>query len=62
MALVVVLQEDEDVLNVYRNLKIFCEMAPWSIFLATPKGSIVILPHLSAPVGSPSHGFARLRN
>ena len=28
MALVVFLQEDEDVLSVYRNLKIFCETAP----------------------------------
>ena len=29
MTLVVFLQEDEDVLSVYRNLKIFCETAPW---------------------------------
>ena len=28
MALVVFLQEDEDVLCVYRNLNIFCETAP----------------------------------
>ena len=28
MALVVFLQEDEDVPSVYRNLKIFCETAP----------------------------------
>ena len=28
MALVVFLQMDEDVLSVYRNLKIFCETAP----------------------------------
>ena len=34
MALVVFLQEDEDVLSVYRNLKIFCETAP-SMPLAT---------------------------
>ena len=27
MALVVFLQDDEDVLSVYRNLKIFCETA-----------------------------------
>ena len=32
MALVVFLQEDEDVPNVYRNLKIFCETAPWMLF------------------------------
>ena len=31
MALVVFLQEDEDVPIVYRNLKIFCETAPWSV-------------------------------
>ena len=30
MALVVFLIEDEDVLSVYRNLKIFCETAPWT--------------------------------
>ena len=29
MTLVVFLQEDEDVLSVYRNLKIFCETAHW---------------------------------
>ena len=29
MALVVILQEDEDVISVYRNLKIFCETPPW---------------------------------
>ena len=29
MALVVFLQEDEDVPSVYRNLKIFCETAPY---------------------------------
>ena len=29
MALVVFVQEDEDVPSVYRNLKIFCETAPW---------------------------------
>ena len=28
MALVVLLQEDENVPSVYRNLKIFCETAP----------------------------------
>ena len=28
MALVVFFQKDEDILSVYRNLKIFCEMAP----------------------------------
>ena len=28
MAVVVFLQEDEDVPSVYRNLKIFCETAP----------------------------------
>ena len=28
MALMVFLQENEDVPSVYRNLKIFCEMAP----------------------------------
>ena len=28
MALVVLLQEDEDVLSEYRNLKNFCETAP----------------------------------
>ena len=32
MALVVFLQEDEDAPNVYRNLKIFCEMALWPFF------------------------------
>ena len=32
MALVVFFQEDEDVLIVYRNLKIFCETAPWVPF------------------------------
>ena len=31
MALVVFLQEDEDVPSVYLNFKIFCETAPWSI-------------------------------
>ena len=31
MTLVVFLQEDEDVLSVYRNLKIFCETAPISL-------------------------------
>ena len=30
MTLVVFLQEDEDVLSVYGNLKIFCETAPWT--------------------------------
>ena len=29
MALVVFLQEDEDVLSVCHDLKIFCETAPW---------------------------------
>ena len=29
MALVVFVQEDEDVLSVYCSLKIFCETAPW---------------------------------
>ena len=28
MAMVVFLQKDEDVPSVYRNLNIFCEMAP----------------------------------
>ena len=28
MAIVMFLQEDEDVLSVYHNLKIFCETAP----------------------------------
>ena len=32
MALVVFLQEDEDVPSVYRNLKIFCETAPWVFY------------------------------
>ena len=35
MALVVFLQEDEDVLSVYRNLKIFCETAPRAVFRPT---------------------------
>ena len=33
MALVVFFQEDEDVLSVYRNLKIFCETAPGTLAL-----------------------------
>ena len=37
MALVVFLQEDEDVPSVYRNLKIFCETAPRPQFLETYK-------------------------
>ena len=31
MAMVVFLRKDEDVLSVYRNLKIFCETAPWYV-------------------------------
>ena len=35
MALVVFLQEDEDVLSVYRNLKIFCETAPCTTLIVS---------------------------
>ena len=33
MELVVFLQEDEDVPSVHRDIKIFCETAPWSFNL-----------------------------
>ena len=41
MVLVVFLQEDEDVPNVYRNLKIFCETAPGTVSIQAWTGYIV---------------------
>ena len=38
MALVVFLQEDENVQSLYRNLKIFCETAPWTFELSLGLG------------------------
>ena len=35
MALVVFVQEDEDVPSVYCNLKIFCETAPWPLNISS---------------------------
>ena len=46
MALVVFLQENEDALSVYINLKIFCETAPWlSPGLVLPPGGASPPPH-----------------
>ena len=45
MALVVSLQEDEDIQNVYRNLKIFCETDPRAVNMPLTISSSLLPKH-----------------